>query len=180
MFTSLAIGLLLATAALFDWRHRRIPNALTFGLALSGVLYGAATGGLGGARHSILGLLTGLALLMPLYLAGATGAGDVKLCAGIGAWYGAHQTIWILAYAAIAGGIFAVLWLTARCLTTGSLEPWRRFGYRFVAIFAMPRVSRADLAAKTGRTTWSLPYAIPIALGFWIWVILCWTAGHPA
>ena len=81
----LAAGL--ATAVVTDVRTRRIPNWLTGALAAAG--FGMACGG--GAvtpLQAALGLLAGLLLMMPGHVIGATGAGDVKLMAAVGAVVG--------------------------------------------------------------------------------------------
>ena len=81
-FTVLAAAL--ATAVVIDVRTRRIPNWLTGALAAGG--FGMAFGGgVVTPAQAALGLLTGLMLMMPGHIIGATGAGDVKLMAAVGA-----------------------------------------------------------------------------------------------
>ena len=103
--TVLATGL--AIAVVTDVRTRRIPNWLTgsiagagFGLAFGG---GAITPG-----QAALGMLTGLLLMMPGHLIGATGAGDVKLMAAVGTMLGPDLAFRAFLYSAVAGGVFAV------------------------------------------------------------------------
>jgi prepilin peptidase CpaA len=48
-------------------------------------------------------------LMMPGYLLGGTGAGDVKLLAAAGAWLGPSATGVAFLYTAIAGGLIAVI-----------------------------------------------------------------------
>ena len=99
-----------AVAAVFDVRSHRIPNWL--------VLLGTVTCFAGqliqpallpfGIAGALKGIGVGFALLLPLYLLRATGAGDVKLMAMIGAYLGP----WGIASAAIlsflAGGVLAL------------------------------------------------------------------------
>ena len=95
-------------SAAIDLRTRRVPNALTLTLATVGV---ASAGlGLGGIslRASFIGMVMGLALMLPGYLFGATGAGDVKLFAAIGTVLGPSDTLTAFWYTAIAGGILAL------------------------------------------------------------------------
>src|SRR5438132_1059179 len=73
----------------FDLRTRRIPNALTFGAALLGLVFHAVIGGVSGFGSSLGGLATGLAIFFPIFALGGLGGGDVKLLACIGAWVGA-------------------------------------------------------------------------------------------
>ena len=86
----LAFGL--GTAIVTDIRTRRIPNWLTAGMAAAG--FGIAVGG--GAvtpMQATLGMLVGLLLMMPGHVIGATGAGDVKLMAAVGAVVGSGSIL---------------------------------------------------------------------------------------
>jgi prepilin peptidase CpaA len=95
-------------AAGIDLRTRRVPNLLTATLAsigavlaitgLSGVSIGAAAAGLG----------VGLALMLPGFLFGATGAGDVKLFAAMGTLVGPAHILRAFIFTAVAGGFLAV------------------------------------------------------------------------
>ena len=105
-FTVLAAAL--ATAVVIDVRTRRIPNWLTGALAAAGL--GMSFGG--GAvtpAQAVLGLLAGLLLMLPGHLIGATGAGDVKLMAAVGAVVGPGTALRAVVFTALAGGILAVL-----------------------------------------------------------------------
>ena len=102
----LAAGALAAT--LSDIRSRRIPNTLTATMAGLGV--GLAAGGVSGVSFgaSMAGFVIGLALMMPGHLLGATGAGDVKLMAAVGAIVGPGMTVTAFLFTAVAGGVLAV------------------------------------------------------------------------
>ena len=95
--------------ALIDLWTRRLPNPLTMGLAAIGVAY--AAWGIGGLSigASLAGLALGLALMLPGHLIGATGAGDVKLFAAVGAFIGPVHILSAFLYTALAGGGLAVL-----------------------------------------------------------------------
>jgi Flp pilus assembly protein protease CpaA len=95
-------------AAAIDVRTRRVPNVLTGAIALVGV--GLAGAGLGrvGVMLSIAGCVVGLVLMLPGYLIGATGGGDVKLLASVGTLLGPAPTLRAFVASAIAGGLIAV------------------------------------------------------------------------
>jgi len=66
-----------------------------------------------GTLVAIGGMLTGFAVLVPLYFVGGMGAGDVKLMASVGTFLGASGALFagastLLVGAAIGGG--AVMW----------------------------------------------------------------------
>lgn len=91
-----------------DLRCRRVPNALTAGIAAIGIVSAAlhATGLTVAA--SLAGLAVGLLLMLPGHLIGATGAGDVKLFAAIGTLLGPLGIGVAFLYTAVAGGLLAV------------------------------------------------------------------------
>ena len=94
--------------AVIDLFTRRVPNALTAVLAASGVVFAAC--GISGITigASLTGFALGLALMLPGHLFGATGAGDVKLFAAIGALVGPAPILTAFLYTALAGGAIAV------------------------------------------------------------------------
>jgi prepilin peptidase CpaA len=102
------------TGAVIDLRVRRVPNALTIPLAMAGVALAAAGLGRIGPSAAIAGWAAGLALMLPGYLLGATGAGDVKLMAAVGALLGPEGALWAFLYTAIAGGATALIVATIR------------------------------------------------------------------
>lgn len=103
----LAVGLLAATVV--DLRSRRIPNQLTAGMAAIGLaLAVSGTSGIS-TGASIAGLLVGLLLMMPGHALGATGAGDVKLMAAVGAIVGPAVVLSAFMFTAIAGGVLALI-----------------------------------------------------------------------
>lgn len=96
------------TAAVIDLRTRRVPNVLTMSIALIGAglaMTGTSPIGLGAA---VAGCLLGFALLLPGFLIGATGGGDVKLLAAIGTLLGPAATLRAFVATAIAGGLIAI------------------------------------------------------------------------
>jgi prepilin peptidase CpaA len=96
-------------AALIDLRTRRVPNAFTLPLAGAGVLLGALGWGTAGIGGALAGWTVGLLLMLPGYLIGATGGGDVKLFAAIGAFLGPSLMLPALAHTAIAGALLALV-----------------------------------------------------------------------
>jgi prepilin peptidase CpaA len=143
------------TAAVVDLRTRRIPNAITGGAAILGLCLGAA--GLSGvpAWSCGAGLVLGAALLLPGYLAGGTGGGDVKLLASQGAILGAGGVVTAFLYGAIAGGILALAVAAGR----GGLRP------ALHGAAALVRAPARGRRRAIGRRDNRFPYGPAIAIG---------------
>ena len=121
MVPALALTLGLAIAVVTDVRTGRIPNWLTGSIAGAG--FGLAFGGgVITPAQAALGMLTGLLLMLPGHLIGATGAGDVKLLAAVGTMLGPDVTFRAFLYAAVAGGVFAVAVATRRGILATTLQ----------------------------------------------------------
>jgi prepilin peptidase CpaA len=115
----LTAGLLAATV--IDVRTRRIPNALTAGMSGVGLAL-AATGVSGiGPAAALLGFALGLLMMMPGYMLGATGAGDVKLMAAVGAVLGPGLVVTAFLFTALAGGVLAIVVAARRGRVTAAL-----------------------------------------------------------
>jgi prepilin peptidase CpaA len=148
-------------ACVVDVRTRRIPNLLTFGAALGGLLIQILASGLQGALAAAGGWLVGTLLFLPFFLLRGMGGGDVKLLAGIGAWLGPADTVWLAAYSALAGGALGVVVALAHGYLRTALQNvylmltyWRSVGIRPVPNLTLD-------SSKTPR----LAYAIPIFAG---------------
>ncbi len=172
------VFLLLLWAAAEDLYARRIPNWLTFGLALAGVgqslfaLHTVAT------LDSLLGLAAGFGLLLLLFAIGAVGGGDIKLLAGVGAWLGPAMVFQVFLIEAIIG--MGIVLAQAAC--QGRL----RTLFRNSAILAINIVHLNDVGvdhvARTGHSCRSverpLPYAVPVLLGVLVVVGRGWLPGR--
>ena len=83
--TNVLVGGLLTIAAWFDWRHRKIPNTLTFSAIVLGFCYQWHTGSLWTSLSGVMGAF--LLAAIPVASKGM-GMGDLKLLMAIGAWSG--------------------------------------------------------------------------------------------
>jgi prepilin peptidase CpaA len=100
----LAVG----AAAITDvWKYK-VHNLLTIPLLLSGLVYHGVTEGWEGFGSSVLGSLSGFAILIGFYVLGGMGAGDVKLMTALGAWLGVLLTVCLFLASAVAAGIYAL------------------------------------------------------------------------
>ncbi len=138
----------LGAGAVIDARTRRIPNALTFATAALGVgLAGAGVSHVTLAQ-SLAGLILGMLFMLPGYLLGATGAGDVKLLGAAGAVLGVSRVPIACLYTAIAGGILALGIVIARRRVVATARGLDRAaisgGFTHVRPAAAPDTSRSS------------------------------------
>jgi prepilin peptidase CpaA len=108
-FSQSVVIVVAAAACVTDLRSRRIPNVLTFGAALAGLVFHVITGGFAGFEQAIGGWTVGAMVFAIPFALGGLGAGDVKLLAALGAWLGPVTTLWLALYTGVAGGIGAVV-----------------------------------------------------------------------
>ena len=101
---------LLAVALLSDIRERLIPNQLVVTGLLLGLAGHAWFAGIGGLTIAASGALVGLLCLLPFYVFGRLGAGDVKLMAMCGAFLGPLQVTAASVASLLAGGVIGVAW----------------------------------------------------------------------
>jgi prepilin peptidase CpaA len=161
--------IVLAVATFTDLRNRRIPNWLVVPFLLAGIVvspwrhdWNGSRPGFGwhGLGQSFEGL--GLALLIYgfLFWKAGMGAGDVKLCAAIGAWIGPSQLFIAVVITAMAGGIMVLGWIAFGFL---------RDQFAKACDFVLARKER-DLPRKPSMAIADLlkrkmPYAPAIAVG---------------
>jgi prepilin peptidase CpaA len=107
--TSIVLFIILMISFYTDIKERKILNIVTFpAMAFGLIFYGISTG-MDGFLFSILGLLTGLGLLIIPYALGGMAAGDVKLLMAIGALKGTSFVFGSFIYIALVGGVIALL-----------------------------------------------------------------------
>lgn len=101
-------GIFVVAAFITDVRSMRIPNLLSLSAIISGLIVHLCIGGFQGLLSSMSGLSTGFGIMFVLYLAGAVGAGDVKIFGGIGAWTGVLFTVQAMVYSILIAGIIGL------------------------------------------------------------------------
>ncbi len=157
------LGILVAVAAIYDIRFRRIPNWLVLAGILAGIAWNFSSSGLSGLGRGATGLGLGFILYFPLWLVRARGAGDVKLLAAVGAITGAGNCFWIFLLTAILGGVIALVLLMFR----GRMrQTFFNVGWilRDLMHFKAPYQSSGELDVTTSKGM-RLPHAAMIAVG---------------
>lgn len=152
------------SAVVTDLRGRRIPNVLTFGSAVTALLYHL---GWGDPLNALKGWALGLALFLPVYLLRGLGAGDVKLLAALGAWTGPVLALWTGLFAAMAGGVLSVV----VALRHRYLHQLFRNLWTLLMHWRVSGVGPVDgFTLDTSRSP-RLPYALPLLGGL---VVALW------
>jgi len=145
-YAVLAVGV---AAVAEDLRSRTISNWTTVGAALCGLAIHCWANGWSGLWHAGAGLAIGAGVFLVFYLLGGMGGGDIKLMAGFGALLGSGL-IWTAAFlAALAGGVFALLYLA-----------WQRVRRRW-------RTGRGEQPPGQDEEKF-MPYAPAITAGAWL------------
>jgi prepilin peptidase CpaA len=163
------LALLLLAASYTDLKGHRIPNVLTLGSAVVGLVLQAWFFGLDGVLLGLGGLALGLALYLPFYLLGGMGAGDVKLMAAVGAFLGPQTVLLAAGLSLIAGALIGLGVVLTRIISLGVLRP-----YLVTAKYLLCMGTYIPPATNITVDT-RFPYAVAIAAGtlgtvFWLWV----------
>jgi len=149
----------LVVAGITDVRSSRVPNTLTFSLALVGLLFHSFSDGGNGVLFSVEGLGLGLVLLLAFYSYGGMGAGDVKLLAAIGAVIGPSHVFVAFLCTALLGGLYAIA-MMIWCL--GLSQTAERVKVLLISLVFM----RVNVASSLDQTPLpKLRYALVIGLG---------------
>lgn len=156
----LVVGLVVLTAST-DIVCRRIPNpVIAMGLIAAFGVQACLLGPVTGIGNALAGTLTGFALLIPLYLLRATGAGDVKLLAMIGAWVGPTMILYVALAAFVIGGV----WSIALTLFRGRMQQF------LLNLWSIThggwRLQQDGPRDQSGiKSVGTLPYGVAIAAG---------------
>jgi len=150
-------------ASWIDYAQRRVPNWLNAALAACGFLVQVWFFGWSGLQTGLLGLLTGFSLLIVPWLMHGMGAGDVKLLAAIGVWFGPLMTLYSFLLGAVIGALAAMVMI----LSTGRL----RMACVNMGVILTKLSSRRTMfsefgsAKSFGATSQLLPYGVPLTAG---------------
>jgi len=146
----------LGVAVFTDLRSRRIPNWLVLPFLPLGIAVSAWFHGWHGVVQSLEGVAVGVVTFGILFVLGGMGAGDVKLCAAIGAWIGPGQLFIALVLTGLAGGVMVIAWAAyagfLKDLFTGTGD----------LVFSGAKRAEVTLSNPLRR---KMPYAPAIAIG---------------
>ena len=157
---SLLILLLICTATDLTWH--RIPNTVLLPALVVAVMLQTSSDGLNGFLTAIAGTIAGLVFLMPHYVMGGMGAGDVKLLAVVGAFLGPWGVLIAGAATLVAGAVLGIAYIVLRSLTPMmSYQIWKLTQLQFVSHWH----ATAPIPAATSIRGNRFAYAPAIAAG---------------
>jgi prepilin peptidase CpaA len=161
---------LLLIASISDCSSYRIPNWLTFGGTTFALLYSLVVpfSPQMGFGWALGGFALGLSFMLPLYMLGVMGAGDVKLMAMVGAFLGMTNTLYAVLLVFICGGLLALAYSAWR----HSLRRlFSNVGLKLRTLLVSSFGGLHPHAAMTGPSAGRLPYAVSITLGTLIFLL---------
>jgi prepilin peptidase CpaA len=157
--------LLLAAAAISDYRTFKIPNLLTGGGIVFALLYNTAYRPVLHAdwTWAPAGMLLGFGALLPLYALRVMGGGDVKLMSMVGAFLGASATAYALLFCVLTAGIAAL----AFAMRNGVLVRMLANVHGVLRDMMWSTVASGRPAIQSGsmQSVGKLAYGISIAVG---------------
>lgn len=148
-----------AIAGWTDLRSRRIPNWLTVSGLLVGIVANTVVEGWSGLKTSLLGVLVGLALLLPFVLIRSLGAGDWKLAGALGAFTGPGRLVDLLLASVFVAGLMAVIYVIYK---KRLLETLRNIAHILVSLvtFRLPGYG----VSLDNPESLKVPYGVALAL----------------
>jgi prepilin peptidase CpaA len=162
---SIGVGILLIFVlgvfiTYYDVRYRRIPNKLVLTGLFCGLLLNAWLGGWRGLGESLLGFSFAFCLMFVVRMySRATGPGDIKLFAAIGAIIGWQSVLPAFLIVLITGGVLAVLNTLRLGTFRVTMERVLLILYGFLPGQQIPRFPIPQDQKK------ALPYGVAICLG---------------
>ncbi len=134
-------------AAVIDLFTERIPNPLTLLLFLLAPVLGLTGWFMEWELlrfpgepfwYFVLGVIVPLVLMVPGYVAGKLGMGDVKLLAALGAWVGMFGILMVFIWMALIGAVMALgVWLVQAVRRRPGAKVWFRYGPAIALGFAI-------------------------------------------
>jgi prepilin peptidase CpaA len=158
-----ALLAVMAGAAWFDVRTRRIPNLLTVG-GMAVAIGLRLVAGPSAAIDGVTGAVLAFVLCLPFFVLGVLGGGDAKLLMVVGAFTGPRDLLVAMLVIASLGGILGAI----DAMRKGILLPvlhncgdilkhWATFGHR-----------GANRSLTTAGAL-AIPYGVAIAAGSLLW-----------
>jgi len=173
-FLILLLLSILSISAIIDYRVQKIPNLITFPTVVVALLYHFFTNGTDGLIFGVLGLTTGIGLLIIPYILGGMGAGDAKLMGAVGAIIGGKSVFVSFLLTALVGGIYALIIIL---LNQKQFKGFFKKQLITLQLFILTREFIPDPVEEDNKKP-KLCYGVAIALGTFIYMGLDLSGHH--
>lgn len=144
-----------------DLRRRILPNVATFGGLCVGLCVQAGFRGLPGLADGLLAALAAGGVFLVPFLAGAAGAGDLKMAAAAAAFLGLKETPFFLVASSVAGLVVMVAMIAAKQASPARLRHFFRCAFDWRYDRAAGRAALPPKDDESGR----IPYGLALAAG---------------
>lgn len=161
---------LMFSAGWLDLRSRRIPNWLTVSGLLAGVSVHAWIAGWRGILLALGGAGLALAILLPLVLLRALGAGDWKLMGAAGAFVGPLMLIFVLLASIFIAGLMAIVTMMKDHQVMSTLRNVRELVRGFISFGLRPHPTISLDNPELPK----LPFGVAAAIG----TVVCFAAAR--
>lgn len=157
-----------------DYTKYMLYDVITLPILLFGLVYAGLTGDLLKAFIGAGGLFIVYFLLA--FFFGGIGGGDIKLSAGIGAWFGIQNGISIILIASLLAITVSLLKLTIIGQIKDKLLYWVK-GLYLYAVYGTVTVTPKQLPEEGEEIPAdAIPFGIYMGLSVWFW---CFYTYHP-
>lgn len=126
-------------AAVVDLATRRIPNALIVTTSLLGLGFAFGVSGLPGLLGALAGFAVAFSLLLPGYLLGFTGGGDLKFMAALGCFLGPELSLHAVLLYYPLGAVMALVFAVYAAWHQGRSGPFARYRAMLRTLFTSGR-----------------------------------------
>lgn len=163
MFNEPAIMIIsiLIIAVWYDVHQHRIPNALSLGGIVLGIMFQTGASGIDGLLAGLGGMAVAIGIFLPFYLMQGMGAGDVKLMGAVGAFLGPHHALLATGLSLGAGGVMALVIL----LLKGGFPSLARRYWATIKCLLVTHKLIHQSPAKGEVAAMKFPYAAAIGIG---------------
>ena len=164
------LGLIVAGAAAFDLRDRRVPNWLTVSGMVLGIVLNAFLSRTQGLWFSLKGLGLAFLIYLPLYVLRTMGGGDVKLMAAVGAIAGPMNWFRIFVLTLVFGAAAAIVLLLAKGRVKRTFQNIGMI-LKSLASGHAPYKKNPELDVRDDRAA-RLPHAVTIACATLVFLLV--------
>lgn len=150
-------------ASWVDGKEKRVPNWLNALLLSAGIAMQCGHPEGAGLGKALAGAGVGLGVLIVPWMIHGMGAGDVKLMAAIGAWFGPQMTLWAFVVGAMFGAAIGIIMIVC----SGRVRQACTNMTTIMVKMTNPVHWFTDFGGSEsfGGTSQLLPYGVPLTIG---------------